>query len=418
MNLFKKIHVWLIVALIVALGLGATQTVQAATFVGTDVYRLNAGQVIKDDLYVSASEIYIDGTVEGDLIAAGNTIVINGTVTGDALLAAASIQLNGQVAGDMRVAGSGVEIAGTVGEDLLAAGGGNTMTPFTGGMQSLAPGVRLTDQAKIGGDAALAGGSGNIAGTIAGDLWLGMGTAVLAANVAGNATIAGQSISVAAPAVIAGTLHYTSPTTNPQLEAIAKSATYPPPTPEQRPDPVALALDWVLRTALVLAGFALLAWLIMRLIPGIVTGPASALAAQPGRAGLYGLITVLLFIFVPLASALLIFVMVLFWGWFPGIVLGLALFSLLAMFWFLSPLITGLWLGRWLVVALGRETNDLAALLGGVLLLALLGRIPFIGWSVSLMSCVLALGALIVMRRPRTLPLAPVPVQPLLVPAQ
>jgi hypothetical protein len=28
--------------------------------------------------------------------------------------------------------------------------------------------------------------------------------------------------------------------------------------------------------------------------------------------------------------------MVLFWGWFPGVVLGLALFSVLAMLWFLS----------------------------------------------------------------------------------
>jgi hypothetical protein len=90
---------------------------------------------------------------------------------------------------------------------------------------------------------------------------------------------------------------------------------------------------------------------------------------------------------------------VLFWGWFPGAVLGLALFSVLALLWFLSPLISGLWLGRQLATALGREANDLTALLGGVLLLALLGRLPVVGWLVSLMSFVLALGALIVARR-------------------
>lgn len=130
-----------------------------------------------------------------------------------------------------------------------------------------------------------------------------------------------------------------------------------------------------------------------------MTGPARALAAQPGRAGLYGLLTALLFIFLPLVSALLVFVMVLFWGWFPGVVLGLAFFGVLAVLWFLSPLITGLWIGRRLATAFGREANDLAALLGGVLLLAVLGRLPYVGWLVSLVSFVLALGALILARR-------------------
>jgi hypothetical protein len=204
---------------------------------------------------------------------------------------------------------------------------------------------------------------------------------------------------VADTAHISGALRYTSTVPNPTLEAIAATAQYTPPTPEQRPDPLAAFLDWLLRTALVLAGFALLAWLTLRLTPRLLTGPASVLAAQPGRAGLYGLLAALLFIFLPLASALLIVAMVLFWGWFPGVVLGLALFSVLAMLWFLSPLITGLWLGRRLASALGREANDLAALLGGVLLLALLGRLPFVGWLVSLVSFVLALGALIVARR-------------------
>ena len=96
-----------------------------------------------------------------------------------------------------------------------------------------------------------------------------------------------------------------------------------------------------------------------------------------------------------------------------------ALAGVLALLWFLSPLITGLWIGRQLAMALGRETNDLAALIGGVLLLALLGRIPFVGWLVSLVSFVLALGALIVARRAGKdgRPMAQVLGQPMLSPA-
>ena len=416
MNRFKPARFWLSVAFGVALSVTLTQTARATTFAGKDIYRLAAGEVIADDLYVAASEIYIDGTVEGDLIAGGNTIVINGTVTGDALLAAASIQLNGEIAGDMRAAGAAVGIAGTIGEDLLAAGGGGTSFPIPATNQNIDPGVRLADSAQVGGDAVLGGGAGRVAGTIVGDLWLGMGATTLAAQVDGDAQIASETISVADSATISGTVRYTSPAPNPTLEAVATTAEYTPPTPAQRPDPVAVFLGWVLRTALVLAGFALLAWLTLRLAPRLLTGPARALAAQPGQAGLYGLLTALLFIFLPLASALLVFVMVLFWGWFPGVVLGLALFGALAVLWFLSPLITGLWLGRRLATAFGREANDLAALLSGVLLLALLGRLPYVGWLVSLASFVLALGALIVARRAGGGPAAQALGAPLLAP--
>jgi len=399
MNRFKQGRFWLIVALGVVLSVTVTQTARAAAFVGTNIYRLPAGEVITDDLYITASEIYIDGTVKGDLIAAGSTIVINGTVTGDALLAGASIQLNGRVDGDMRAAGAEVAVAGTIGEDLIAGGGGGTSFPISAANQTVDPGIRLADSAQIGGDALIGAGAGSIDGAIVGDLWLAMGATTLAATVGGDAEIASETLSVAETADIAGALRYTTPVPNPALEAIATTAQYTAPTPAQRPDPLATVLGWVLRTALVLAGFALLAWLTLRLAPRLLTGPASALAAQPGRAGLYGLLTALLFIFLPLASALLVFVMVMFWGWFPGVVLGLALFGVLAMLWFFSPLITGLWLGRWLATTLGREANDLAALLGGVLLLALLGRLPYVGWLVSLASFVLALGALIVARR-------------------
>ena len=61
---------------------------------------------------------------------------------------------------------------------------------------------------------------------------------------------------------------------------------------------------------------------------------------------------------------------------------------------------TGLWLGQRLSVGLGRAQNNLSALLLDVLLLALLGRIPILGWFVYLVSFLFALGGLILSRRP------------------
>jgi len=149
-----------------------------------------------------------------------------------------------------------------------------------------------------------------------------------------------------------------------------------------------------------LVGFALLAWLVLRFAPNLLTRPANAIAARPVKAGLYGLLAAVLFIFIPLASVLLVLLMVLFWGWFLGLVLGLFLFGALALVWFLSPLLTGLWLGQRQSAALGRAQNNLPALLLGVLLLALLGRIPILGWLVYLVSFLFALGGLILSRPP------------------
>jgi hypothetical protein len=131
----------------------------------------------------------------------------------------------------------------------------------------------------------------------------------------------------------------------------------------------------------------------------VLRRPARALDEQTGKASIYGVLTAVAFIFLPVASALLVFLMVLFWGWFPGMVMGIFLFGALALVWFLSPLMTGLWLGQKLARLLGRETADLPALLGGVLVLVLLGRIPILGWFVYLVSFILAIGALVVSRQ-------------------
>lgn len=71
------------------------------------------GRRFKMILYVSAGEIFIDGTIEGDPVAAGGYVEVNGVVTGDALVAGASVVINGVVQDDVRAAGAAVDIVGT-----------------------------------------------------------------------------------------------------------------------------------------------------------------------------------------------------------------------------------------------------------------------------------------------------------------
>lgn len=404
MNRFHLPRLWMASLLVGLIVLAVTGGAMAAEFAGDeDVYRLAAGEVVNDDLYVGSGEIYIDGTVAGDLIAFGGYIEINGVVEGDLIAAGGGIVLRGQVMDDVRMAGGGIDVSGSVGDDLFVAGGGGQgmAFPMQIGNRSIQQGIRLGDQTRIGGDAVIAGGGGRIDGQIDGDLWAAMGSLELLGQVEGDAEMQVGSLRVDESSRVAGTLRYTSPDETAIPDAVSGEIRYdaPDPEPSQQVSFIARAVGWLVRTVLILAGFALLGWLLLRYAPGALTGPVQAIQEQPVESGLYGLLAAVLLIFIPIVSILLVVLVWLFWGGFPAIVTGFFLLGGLALVWFFSPLITGLWLGQRIVERAGQETTLMVALLVGVLLLVIVGRIPILGWLAYLLSFALALGGVIRSRR-------------------
>lgn len=400
-NLSRLSIALLLVGLIV---LAVTGGALAAEFAGDEnVYRLAAGEVVNDDLYVGSGEIYIDGTVKGDLIAFGGYIEINGIVEGDLIAAGGGIVLRGQVMDDVRVAGAGIHITGAVGDDLFAAGGGGqgVAFPVQIGNRSIQQGIRLGEPTQIGGDAVIVGGDGRIDGQIGGDLWAAMGMMTLLGQVQGNAEMQVGSLRVEEGSRVAGTLRYTSPDETAIPAAVSGEIRYDAPTPaaEQQVSFVARAVGWLVRTVLMLAGFALLGWLLLRFAPTLLTRPVAAIQEKPLESGLYGLLASVLLIFIPILSILLVVLVGFFWGAFSAVVTALFLLGGLALVWLFSPLITGLWLGEQIVDRAGQQTTAIVALLVGVLLLVVIGRIPILGWLVYLLSFALALGGVLRGRR-------------------
>lgn len=396
MNTLTPKRGWIAALLVGLLSLMLAGTALAAEFGGSDdVYRLPSGETINDDLYVGSGEIFIDGTVDGDLYAAGGYIEVNGTVTGDVVAAGGGIVIRGKVGDDVRVAGGGVEIAGTVGDDVFMAGGGGSgfSIPIQMGARSIQQGVRLSGD--VGGDAAVAGGEGWISGNIAGDLYGGMGTMTLSAQVGGNADISAGDLRVEEGSTIEGTLKYSAPNRSDLPAGVAGRIDYEP--TQENVETVSLAarvFGWLVRTVLIMLGIALLGWLFLRFAPNALAKPVTAIEEKPVETGLYGLIAAVLLIFIPILSAILVALVAIFWGAFPAVVMFVFLFGSLALLWFFSPLITGLWLGQHIATQLN-VPGRLAALLIGALLLVLLGRIPFVGWLVYLFSFILAIGGLL-----------------------
>jgi hypothetical protein len=408
----NKIHgrKWgIIFGLAALLGLLLSGVAVAAEFGGNDIYRLPANNVVNDDLYVGANEIYIDGVVNGDLYAAGGYIEINGEVTGDVVMAGGGIIIRGLVGDDVRVAGAGIDILGTVRDDVFIAGGGagprGFAFPFQIGGRTIEQGVRIGSAADIGGDLYVVGGLGTLNGGVGGDLSARMRTVTLGARVAGDANIYTEDLHIGDNTAIAGQLIYSTPDRVTGVDAVAGNVIYHQPAPgETEPNLIVRILGWLLRTILILMGFAVLGWLLLRFTPAALTRPAAAIHAQPVETGLYGLMAALLFIFIPILSAVTVIVTWLFWGWFLALIMFTFLFGVLALLWFFSPLITGLWLGCRIMERSDSSASLQIALLIGVLIIVILGRVPLLGWVIYLISFIFAIGGLLQMARRRVEP--------------
>jgi hypothetical protein len=406
-------------------------TALAAEVVQGDPYILPRGEVVSDDLYVTGSEVIIDGTVEGDLVVAAGYVEINGVVMGDLLAAGGAVVITGVVQDDVRAAGGGVILSGSVGDDFFGAAGGGwpgmAAIPAMATMQiqdrSIPQGLQVAAGATIGGDAYVAGGQGLVAGSVGSDLNAAMGILTFGGRVAGDANLNAESLTVQESALVQGELRYSTGRDTVIPEGAAASI-------EQRPrdsdataasrNPVRGFFVWLWRTALALVGYLLVGWLLWAFAPRQLTGPVAVLEERPAEAGIIGLLIAVAVL--PVAAALT-FLAVIFWGWFPGAVIMLTfIFGLAALVWLLSPVITGLWVGRKLAQATGVVEGDLPSLLLGIMVIVLVGRlltvVPCIGdlafQLIYLASFALAVGSWFLARRNPTQPpaLLPAPVAP------
>ncbi len=400
------------VALATMLVLALAGAALAAQFEEGEVYRLPAGQVVANDLYVTAGEIYIDGVVEGDLVAAGGIIEINGEVTEDVLAAGASIAINGSVGDDVRAAGAGITLAGSVGDDVLLAGGGSggqgmPVWPIQIGGRTVEQGVRILDSADIGGDAIVAGGLGEIAGAIGGDLLVGMGAVTIAADVAGDATVYSGSMVVTDNANIGGSFSYQVENPGAVPSSVAESIQIIPPAQSsgaaaQPPSLAEQLLWWTISVVRALLGLLVFGWLLVKLAPQWSNDVAATMSDKVWPVA--GVAVIVIAAFVPL-TLLAIGIVWLFWDFFPGVAATtLFLFGFWGVLWFASPLFSGYCLGKTIFKG---QRSALLQLFLGALIIVLAARaaewIPFVGgflgWLIMLGSFGFTAGAILLARR-------------------
>jgi hypothetical protein len=458
MNIKRTQSSWWIISLILVmlLILGLAQPASASVIIQDG--RIEAGEVIDDDVFITGDEVVIDGTVNGILFAAGGTIRINGTVNGDAFLAGYRIIVSEDAVIEGNLFGAGYELthSGTVtGSSAVAAAALFLEGDIERNLYISAYHFETQPDSMVGVDVYGAVYQALLNGEIVDELNLSTAAVELYGRIGGDSTIrvgAPARVPIFRPYVfgdlpapmvaglrifpeaeIEGALTYTSPIQQERtIESVpAGGIIFQTPIPGAQPDleewapfgPVVVVapfLHWLvgilrqLITLLFIGGLAL--WLaprVMRLI-------TAQLRAAPGQSAGYGVLTLfagyitLFFLFMIILLVGIFFLAVslgglartIFMVGFSSVALVSAIFTFLA-FQF-SRVVVAYVLGEWIMryIVPKARSRQVYTLVLGVLIYVFLRAIPIFGWFLALLATIFALGAMWLAYRSRTQSLA------------
>ena len=360
------------VAALVVLLLAAFPNSAAAADVRQGTVMIPADATVDDDLYAFGDSVTILGTVKGDVVAIGASVRVDGTVTGDLIASANTITVHGQVGGSVRAAAMTIAIDGKVGGDAFVA----------------ANDVTIAQTGRIGRDMYVAAGTFTQSGEVVRDVRSATGTTVIDGHVGRNVESDADTVRVTARGVVDGKLRYASPrevaiVTGGTVKGQVERRDLPPPATGAAGTGT-LVLNWLRGgVGLLILGLALVFF-----FPGFSRRAGEALVRSPvkslafGIAGLIGL---------PILALLALALGAIVGGaWLAIAVIGFYLASIAV-----SLPIAALGLGALLYSVTRRPAVPAIALVVGLILLLLVGVVPFVGALVVAIAAVLGLGATI-----------------------
>ncbi len=318
-----------------------------------------AGRV--NDLFGFAQTALVPGVVEDNAYFFAQHLEIDGSVLGDLYSFCQTLSLDGDVGGDIYCWGGEVNIA--EGAELH----GNLI--FGAGL--------LNIDGKVAGK--IRGGAGEV--YIDGELLQGAEIEVGSLRLGPNAHIVGDLIysaaeeaEVAPGAVIEGDLVFRE-----DAVVIGDDA-------EDDADEAAAFSFWdLLQWLAAYAGAFILGAVLLALLGKRARKPSAALARRPGITLGVGF---LVFVVTPIAAVIAIMLIL-------PLPLGLLGLFLYISGLLLAGLVVSLWLGGWLFGLMGREGEPgYGALALGLLVIGLVGMIPYLGFLVKLVMLVAGLGGI------------------------
>jgi cytoskeletal protein CcmA (bactofilin family) len=343
---------------------------------GSECFAQRAGGSIvqqdrtRDDLYLAGAPVDVVAPVDGDLVVAGCPVNVDARVGGDVLAAGCFVRVQGEAMDDVRIAGGQVVLRAHVAGDATAVGGR----------------VDLPRETRVEGKAWLAGGTVEVQGHVGRSLGAAGRTIRFGGDVDGDVDLAGGDIEILPSARVRGALVYRSPS-EATIAPGAQIAGGVRREAEQWSPPGRRALRaaaWV-AVAFLLGGFLVAGAVMATLLPRFTASSARTIRSDPWTSlgvGFAVLVTA------PVAAVLLMATVV-------GAIAGFALLALYGVSVLAALLVSATSIGAVATRLFRREAATgrvLLSILAGLVVLALLQLVPFVGVLVIALAVVLGLG--------------------------
>lgn len=348
-----------------------------------DHERETVTRTLGDDRFSAGDDVALAGEIAGDAIAAGGEVTLDATVKGDSVLAGGRVFVRGSSQDDLYAAGGEVRISGHVTGNARIAGGQ----------------VEIERNGTVDGGVTMAGGRVRVDGRVGRYLQMAGGTLRLDGHVAGNVEAAGGELIVGPQAVVEGALTFRGPKP-PRVAAGANIRDGVKHVPDRkfskrnlkaaRGALVGLALFWMF-------GWFIVGAILMAVWPGFSGTVIDNATRRTGRSLLLGLAVLFL---MPILIVMVAVTVV-------GIPLALLLIGLYFVLLPLGYVASAAAIGEWLLGRLRRgaaiagggsairTSHRVWMLLGVLVALFLLTRIPVLGAILCLLLVLAGMGSLL-----------------------
>lgn len=330
---------------------------------------LSSSQTVNDDLYMSGSDVIIEGTVNGDVFVAGQNVTIKGTISGDVFVAGQNVNIGGKVKGGVRAAGQNVHIQGaTIG----------------GGVSVASSNFTVVNDVLVGGGVNFGASTAIIRAPVTRGI-VGGASLVTLGNKVGKDVIIGSDKLVLDGATLNGDLTFYGNDFNKDKGSKVLGKTQQHRDEEDQPSARATAQATIVGLLWYLASLYLVGAVLLWLMPKGAITVAETILRRPFPSLGWGLLAMI--VAVPVIVILMITLV--------GIPLALVLAFLFGLVLYLSTFFAALAVGGAIARRFDWTPNPYVDSIIGLVILALIGLIPVIGLILKVLVVLFGLGAVI-----------------------
>jgi len=342
-----------------------------------------------DDIWRAGARVHAVASDHENLNAAGAIVSVRGTVRQDVRAAGAEVDVDASTGRDYWVAGAIVTVRGSATRHLYAAGARVSIDAKVGDKLSAAGArVLIGPQTEVSGPVRIAGAEVVFAGSASGGAEIYGDTVRIDGRIVGDVRVMARQITVGKGAVIDGNVRFESfnePVIEEGAQITGKQTVTLPQPRGVGPENIIGAIGALILFA-VGAGF-LLGLILLVGARGFVENSILAMRDAPLRSALIGLGVLIL---LPVLAAVLMVTII-------GVPIGLLTLLAFPLLLFIGAVLAAFGLSDRLFNRV-REPRSMGArllyLIGGLLILVLLGLIPFVGFATWMLALMFGLGAL------------------------